>query len=94
MKKKILKYWKRLNTKTKEEVLWDEYCINKDTIEYLKVENRNLNDRVKDLNRKTIALEKFIFDNKNFKGIRYNKIFTDQSLGYTDYEYSIEQINY
>jgi hypothetical protein len=93
MKKMILKYWKRLNTKTQEEILWDEYCINKNTIETLKVENRKLNYDVKDLDRKNWALEKFIFDNKNFKGIRYNKIFTDQSLSYTDYEYNIEIIN-
>lgn len=93
---KIKILWKRLNTKTKEEIEWDEYLMNKQTIIELKIQlqieknnNKSIEKKYKyiigNLVLQKEADHKYILENvdKNIKDFEYIPAYKDSIKFFT-----------
>jgi len=94
--KKIKRFWKRLNTKLPEEIIWDDYLINNQTVNNLKMElylldrdNRILSNELSDTSNKVDSLKRYIISNLNAKDINF-KLNTLEEINKYGSIYNIE----
>jgi hypothetical protein len=71
MKKMLKKFYKRLMTKTPDEIEWEEYTINKRTVEGLEHNLINLKNQLTFEKNKNYALENKVYNVIGCSEIRY-----------------------